>query len=58
MTLVPAYHTLTDPKDEVYHIYDDCPSGEVVIKNGNDHPGTNNWDLCRHCKKKRDTGEF
>lgn len=58
MAKVPAFHTTTDPTDEVYHVYDDCPAGEVVIANGNDVPGENNWRICDFCDNKNKTGKF
>jgi len=58
MGLVPAYHTLTDPQDPVHHIYDECPAGERVIKDGNAKPGENGWPLCKFCKTKEATGHF
>jgi H+-transporting ATPase len=58
MALVSAYHTDTDPEDPVYHIYDDCPAGERVIKDGNDKPGTGGYRLCDFCARKQSTGKF
>lgn len=58
MGFVPAYHTLTDPEDPVHHIYDDCPSGEVVIRNGNDVLGENGWPMCDRCATKLVLGHF
>lgn len=58
MALVPAYHTDTDPEDPVYHIYDDCPRGSEVIKDGNALPGDDNRRLCDFCQTKQATGHF
>jgi hypothetical protein len=56
--LVPAYHTDTDPEDPVRHIYDDCPAGERVIKDGNDLAGDGGYRLCDFCATKQTTGKF
>jgi hypothetical protein len=52
------YHTLKDPEDPCHHIYDDCPAGERVIKDGNRRPGENGFPMCKFCKKKKATGKF
>ena len=39
MTLVPAFHTDTDPEDPVYHDQAECAYGREIKRNGNDHPG-------------------
>lgn len=58
MTLVPAYHTDTDPEDPVHHVYDDCPAGERVIRDGNAISGTGGYRLCEFCERKQTTGRF
>ena len=58
MGLVSAYHTNTDPEDPVHHIYDDCPAGERVIKDGNAIPGTGGYRMCDFCTNKLNTGKF
>lgn len=60
MALVPAYHTDKDPKDPKYHIYDDCPAGERVIRDGNAIQGTGGYGfkLCDFCDNKKKTGKF
>jgi hypothetical protein len=54
---VAPYHTDTDPEDRCYHIYDDCPAGERVIKDGNSQPGKLGH-LCKFCANKQSTGRF
>ena len=54
---VAPYHTDKDPEDPCYHIYDDCPAGERVIKDGNKVPGVYGH-LCKFCAKKQRTGSF
>jgi hypothetical protein len=58
MALVKPYYTDTDPQDPVYHIYDDCPRGSEVIRDGNAKQGMDNRRLCDFCKNKRATGHF
>ena len=58
MPYIGAYHTLTDPGDPVHHVYDDCPAGKVVIRNGNNIAGDNGWDMCQFCTNKLLRGEF
>jgi hypothetical protein len=58
MTRVAAYHTDTDPEDPVHHVYDDCPAGERVIKDGNAVQGTGGFRLCDFCNTKNLTGHF
>jgi hypothetical protein len=58
VTLVNAYHTDTDAEDPVYHIYNDCPAGERVIKDGNAIVGTGGFRLCDFCSNKSQTGKF
>jgi len=58
MSLVPAFHTDSDPEDPVHHIYDDCPAGERVIADGNKVAGTGGFRLCDFCANKQKTGKF
>jgi hypothetical protein len=58
MTKVPAYHTNKDPEDPRHHVYDDCPAGERVIKDGNKQPGTGGFPMCKFCRSKLNTGKF
>ncbi len=58
MGLVSAYHTNTDPEDPVHHVYDDCPAGERVIKDGNAVAGTGGFRMCDFCTNKLSTGKF
>ena len=43
-----------------YHIYDDCPAGERVIRDGNKVSGTGGveFTLCDFCNNKQKTGRF
>jgi len=61
MAKVQPYYTDTDPQDPVYHIYDDCPAGERVIKDGNAQAGkgpNGDYRLCDFCASKQTTGKF
>ena len=61
MTQVDPYYTDTDSEDPVYHIYDDCPAGERVIKDGNAEQGQGplgEFRLCDFCARKQTTGKF
>lgn len=59
MRLVSPYHTEKDPLDPVYHIYDDCPDGARVIKDGNANgTGGAGFRLCELCAEKQRTGHF
>jgi H+-transporting ATPase len=53
MTLVPAFHTDTDPEDRVYHDQAECPYGKEIKRNGNSHPGTDNRRRCDWCANNR-----
>jgi hypothetical protein len=55
---VYPYHTDKDPEDPVHHIYDDCPAGEHLIRDGNRIGGDGGFRLCKLCKSKQDTGHF
>jgi hypothetical protein len=56
---VGPYHTNKDPSDPVYHIYNDCPAGEHLTRDGNRIEGSGGiTDMCRLCKKKKKTGKF
>jgi hypothetical protein len=58
MGSVSAYHTDTDPEDPVHHVYDDCPAGERVIKDGNAVAGSGGFRMCDFCTNKLNTGKF
>jgi H+-transporting ATPase len=53
MTMVPAFHTDTDPEDLVYHDQAECPYGNEVKRNGNSKPGTAGRHLCGWCTSHR-----
>ena len=57
MARVPAYHS-TSPEDRyVYHIYDNCPTGEQ-IHHDNWAKGKDGRDRCDQCSRKKDKGRF
>jgi len=49
MTIVPAFHTDTDLEDPVYHDEAECPYGQEIKRNGNDHLGTDGRRRCDWC---------
>jgi hypothetical protein len=53
MTLIAAFYTDTDPQDLVYHDQAECPYGEEIKRNGNDHPGTDGRRRCDWCSANR-----
>ena len=53
---VAAFHTDTDPGDPVYHDTSQCPYGQEIIANGNDHPGTDDRRRCDWCAAHANTG--
>jgi len=46
---VAAFHTDTDPSDPVFHDTSECPYGQEITRNGNDHPGTDGRRRCDWC---------
>jgi hypothetical protein len=58
MAKVAPYHTSSEEDDPVHHVYDNCPAGERVIRDGNSLPGTGGHRLCDFCDRKNRTGEF
>ena len=46
---VAPFHTDTDPEDPVYHDNRDCPYGQEIKRNHNDHPGTDRRRRCDWC---------
>jgi len=58
MTKVAAFHTDTDSEDPVHHVYDDCPAGERIIRDGNAKQGDGGFRLCDFCDTKNHTGHF
>jgi len=46
---VPAYHSSNPTDPDVYHVHDNCPSGQQIPAY-NWRPGTNGWPLCKHCR--------
>ncbi len=46
---VSPFHTDTDPDDPVYHDHCDCPYGQEIKRDHNDHPGTDHRRLCDWC---------
>jgi hypothetical protein len=57
MGKVGAYHTSSAGFEPRYHIYDDCPAGDRVIKDGNNVDGQVGY-LCHFCANKEQTGKF
>ncbi|MFI5259466.1 MAG: hypothetical protein ACHQ01_07660 [Candidatus Limnocylindrales bacterium] len=59
MSRVPAYHSNSLEPDEpkVYHIFDNCPSGEQIEQR---HLvlGKGGYRRCKKCSRKRDDGKF
>lgn len=46
---VNAYHSINLADPDVYHVYNECPSGQQIPEK-NRRTGTNGWPLCDHCK--------
>jgi H+-transporting ATPase len=49
MAKVTPFHTDTDPEDLVFHDNRDCPYGQEIKRNHNDHPGTAHRRRCDWC---------
>jgi H+-transporting ATPase len=49
MAKVAPFHTDTDPGDLVFHDNRDCPYGQEIKRNHNDHPGTAHRRRCDWC---------
>ncbi len=48
---VSAYHS-TNPSDpDVYHVHDDCPTGQQIPAS-NKAQGTGGYRLCKQCSDK------
>lgn len=42
------YHSIDSSDPDVYHDYEDCPSGQQIPPQ-NRREGTNRWPRCQHC---------
>jgi hypothetical protein len=45
---VSAYHSSNKSDPDVYHVHNDCVSGQQ-IPSSNRLPGTGGFPLCKHC---------
>ncbi len=48
---VSPYHSKNPTDPDVYHDYDDCPTGRQIPQH-NKAPGTNNYRRCKDCIDK------
>lgn len=48
---VAAYHSSNPSDPDVYHDYDNCPTGQQ-IPSWNKTPGTGGYPRCKHCIAK------
>lgn len=45
---VPAYHSTNASDPDVYHVYDDCPTGQQIPAH-NRRSGTGGYRQCSQC---------
>jgi hypothetical protein len=53
MTVVPVFHTYTDPDDPVFPDQGECPHGKEIKRNGIARPGAAGRRLCDRCHRNR-----
>lgn len=48
MAKVAPYHSPESTDPDVYHDYDNCPTGQRILPQ-NKKPGTGGYPRCKHC---------
>ena len=55
---VAPFHSINIPENPVFHIYSDCPAGQLVIRDANDTDGEGGLPVCKFCRNKLSMGSF